>query len=498
VTLVTEAHRTLEVAERVQRIENGIVPDTPVWSLESDHRSTIAERMAYYRTPGLSLAVINHGDLEWARGYGVLEFAEASLPVTPEACFQACSISKHVAMLAALRLVQEGRLDLDEDVNRYLTSWKIPANGSWQPRITLRQLLGHTAGLTQNWYRGFRRAGPDEDLSAAETTPTLLQVLEGQPPANTPPVRVKLIPGSQYRYSGSHYSVVQQLLMDVTGMPFPDLMKQLVLDPLGMRSSSYDQSYPESHSRSAAVGHYAGGEQVHGKWRIMPEMAGAGLWTSAVDLAQVACELYRAHAGRPTRLLRKDVVDQALAPQLVEYFGLGVQLDGRGPSQRFGHGGDNIGYKCLSTTYVENGMGIIAMTNCDDGWWVIEEVTRAVAEEYAWPDYLPNHRLSTTTDPESYAGYVGDYEIALHATVTLHVLTMSGDQAAGTSPQLVLQAPGQEPLVLRPTKSDAAAIATFVADRLNSEVRFRKNEAGEVTELLLVQEQQEISAKKVR
>jgi CubicO group peptidase (beta-lactamase class C family) len=171
--------------------------------------------------------------------------------------------------------------------------------------------------------------------------------------------------------------------MDVTGKPFPDLMQQLVLDPLGMRNSSYNQGYPESHPESAAVGHYIGGEPVHGKWRVMPEMAGAGLWTSAVDLAEVACELYRAHAGRPTRLLQKDVVDQALAPLLVEYFGLGVQLEGRGTSQRFGHSGDNIGYKCLSATYVEQGMGIIALTNCDDGEWVIEEVVRALQRSTA-------------------------------------------------------------------------------------------------------------------
>jgi CubicO group peptidase (beta-lactamase class C family) len=495
---LTEPHRTLEIAERVQRIENGIIPDSSVWNLEPGLRTTIAERMAYYRTPGLSLAVVNHGDLEWARGYGVLEAGGSALPVTPETCFQACSISKHVTMLAALRLVQEGRLDLDEDVNQYLTSWKIPPNGSWQPKIALRQLLGHTAGLTQNWYRGFRRAGPGENPSAAEIIPTLLQVLDGQPPANTPPVRVKLVPGSQYRYSGSHYTVLQQLLMDVTGKPFPDLMQQLVLDPLGMRNSSYDQGYPESHPESAAVGHYVGGEPIYGKWRVMPEMAGAGLWTTAVDLAQVACELYQVHAGRPTRLLQKEVVDQALAPQLVEYFGLGLQLDGRGQSQRFGHGGDNIGYKCLSTTYVEQGMGIVALTNCDDGWSVIEEVVRAVAEEYAWPDYLPNHRLSTNVDPESYAAYVGDYEISLHSTVTLQVLSASGGEATDASSHLVLQAAGQQPLVLQPTKSDTATTATFVADGLNAEVRFTKNEAGEVTEMTLVQEQQETPAKKVR
>ena len=368
---MTQIQPTQAITERIGHIEKGIIPDSPLEPVGGRPPATIADRMAFYRTPGLSLAIINQGDLEWARSYGVLEAGGSSLPVTPETLFQACSISKHVTMLAVLRLVQEEVLDLDEDVNRYLTSWRIPANGSWQPRITLRQLLGHTAGLTQNWYRGFRRAGPGEAPSTAETAPTLLQVLEGQPPANTPPVRVKLVPGTQYRYSGSHYTVIQQLLMDVTGKAFPDLMQQLVLDPLEMRNSSYDQSYPETHPESAAVGHYIGGEPVHGKWRIMPEMAGAGLWTTAIDLAQVACELYRAHTGRPTRLLRKELVDQALAPQLEEHFGLGVQLDGSGESQRFGHSGDNIGYKCLSTTYVEQGMGVVALTNGDDGEWII-------------------------------------------------------------------------------------------------------------------------------
>jgi hypothetical protein len=280
-------------------------------------------------------------------------------------------------------------------------------------------------------------------------------------------------------------------------MPFPDLMQRLVLDPLEMRNSSYDQGYPESHPESAAVGHYIGGEPIRGKWRVIPEMAGAGLWTSAVDLAQVACELYRAHTGRPTRVLQKDVVDQALAPLLVEYFGLGIQLDGHRPSQRFGHGGDNIGYKCLSTTYVEQGMGVVAMTNCDDGWSVIEEVVRAVAQEYAWPDYLPNHRLSTIVDQESYAIYVGDYEITHHATVTLRVLTSSGVEAsADAAPLLVLQAPGEQPLTLRPAVSDTDATDIFVTEGLNAEVRFSKNEAGEVAGLTLVQEQQETSARK--
>jgi CubicO group peptidase (beta-lactamase class C family) len=294
---------TPEIAARISRIENGVTRDAPLRSQDTE-RVSLLERMGYYKTPGLSVAVINDGQLEWARGFGVLEAGDPT-PVTPDTIFQACSISKHVAMVGALSLVQDGALDLDEDINHYLTSWRLPANDAWQPCVTLRQLLAHTAGLTQNWYRGFRQGEP---------TPTLLQVLEGQPPANTPPIRAVLLPGSLFRYSGSHYSVLQQLMIDVSGAPFPDLMRELVFEPLNMRNSSYDQSYPNTRSGSVAVGHSIGGEPVHGKWRVIPEMAGAGLWTTPSDLALLAIEIQHAHAGRPTRFLTKALADQALAP----------------------------------------------------------------------------------------------------------------------------------------------------------------------------------------
>jgi hypothetical protein len=191
-------------------------------------------------------------------------------------------------------------------------------------------------------------------------------------------------------------------------------------------------------------------------------------------------------------LLQKGVADQALTPQLVEYFGLGLQLDGQ--PQRFGHGGDNIGYKCISTTYLEQGMGVVALTNCDDGQWVIEEVIRAVAAEYAWPGYLPNHRLSPLVNAESYPGYEGEYQISAHSSLNLQVVATAGS-ASDASTRLELRIPGQPPIVVSPTLSDTAG--TFVADELNVEVRFTKNEDGVVTGLTLVQEQQETEAKRV-
>jgi CubicO group peptidase (beta-lactamase class C family) len=162
------------VEARVQRVLGGLLPETAVRNRYGPPAS-LTDRMAYYNTPGVSIAVVNDGRIEWARGIGVRERGRPG-PVTERTLFQAGSISKPIFALAVMRLVQEGRLDLDEDVNRYLTSWKVPANDAWQPQVTLRQLLGHSAGLTVHGFPG---------NGFEETLPSLVQVLNGEPPANT-------------------------------------------------------------------------------------------------------------------------------------------------------------------------------------------------------------------------------------------------------------------------------------------------------------------------
>ncbi len=149
------------------------------------------------------MAVIHQTQLELAQDYGVGDAGKLD-PVTPDSLFQACSISKAVAAVATLRLVDSGRIDLDVDVDNYLDSWNVPPNGGWQPRITLRQLLSHTAGATGPWYPGYH---PDQQI------PTPLDILQGEKPANTPGVRVNVLPGSRYRYAGGGYCIVQQRIV---------------------------------------------------------------------------------------------------------------------------------------------------------------------------------------------------------------------------------------------------------------------------------------------
>ena len=178
---------------------------------------------------GVSIAVIHRGQIEWARGFGFA--VEGGALMSTDTLLQAGSISKPLAAMTALRLVQQGKLSLDTDVNQTLTSWKIPASKAAADKpVTLRELLNHTAGTTVHGFPGYANA---------ETVPTLIQVLNGQKPANTPAIVVEAEAGSRWNYSGGGYTIVQQLLVDTARMPFPKLLHDSVLNAIGMKHSSY-------------------------------------------------------------------------------------------------------------------------------------------------------------------------------------------------------------------------------------------------------------------
>jgi CubicO group peptidase (beta-lactamase class C family) len=142
-----------------------------------------------------------------------------------------------VTAVAVLRLVEQGKLNLDADVSQYLRSWKLPANRfTEQKAVTLRELLSHTAGATIHGFKGY---------AAGQTVPTLVQVLNGEKPANSPPVTIDFVPGTKFRYAGGGYAIIQQILIDVTGESFPELIHEVVLQPLHMTHSAFQQAIPE-------------------------------------------------------------------------------------------------------------------------------------------------------------------------------------------------------------------------------------------------------------
>lgn len=374
--------------------------------------ATLAERMDRLGVSGVSVAVIDGGELAWEQGYGVTH--EGGPPVTPGTIFQACSISKHVAALGAMRLVGDGVLDLDQDVNAYLRSWRLPGNGDWQPRVTVRQVLSHTAGLSWNWFPGHL---PGEPL------PTLPQILAGVTPANTPPVRVVDVPGVRHLYSGASYAVLQQVMTDVTGMPFTDLMRTLVFEPLAMADSSYDVAFPDTRPGGVAVGHHTGGEPLAGGWRRIPAAAGAGLWTTPGDLARVAMEIQR-----PT-LLAPELVTQMLTPPADGGYALGVEVGGTGPGRRFGHSGGNVGYSCLSLSCVAGGKGAVVMTNGERGATLVFSLFTEIEREYRWPPVDAPPPAPAAGDCAGTYRLRPDHEITVRAGAAGLELVMPGQPA---------------------------------------------------------------------
>ena len=359
---------------RIARVERGISGSLQVQGKAAEY-FTILERLEHYDVPGVSVAVLDSGRIAWARGYGVKDVTTGE-PVLPETLFQAASISKPLTAMAALKLVEEGLLDLDAPVNQYLKSWRLPENGFTEEQpVTLRHLLTHTGGTTVHGFPGYAVGDP-----VATTT----EVLDGSAPANTLPVRVDTIPGSLWRYSGGGYTIVQQLLVDVTGKPFPELMRELVLEPAAMPMSSYAQPLPSGRESYAATAHLSDGTPVEGKWHIYPEMAAAGLWTNPTELAQLARDVQGSYRGEAGRILSPEMTRAQLTQGMGGY-GLGFGVQGEGPSAQFSHGGSNHGFKAQFLAFMEGGRGVFIMTNGDQGAALAQEIALAVAREYGWP-----------------------------------------------------------------------------------------------------------------
>ncbi|QSQ28494.1 serine hydrolase [Pyxidicoccus parkwayensis] len=363
-------------AARIARVESGLAP-VEIPGEKEPRRLSLQQWMELYKIPGVSVAVFEKGALVWAKGYGVKQTG-GTAPVTPDTLFQAASISKPVTALAAVHYVEAGKWSLDENINDKLISWKLPENEYTQTeKVTLRRLLSHSAGTTVHGFPGY---------AVTEPLPTVPQILDGAKPANTAPVRVDLVPGTKTRYSGGGITLVQLMMTDQLKKPFPRIMRETVLAPLGLKHSTYEQPLPAALAPMAASGTYFGGTPVEGKWHVYPEMAAAGLWTTPSDLSRIAIEVSKAKAGKSTRVMSQAMAKQMLTKQS-ESFGLGFALQA---GDDFGHGGSNEGFQCVLTAFSDSGSGVAIMTNSDSGFLLLDRLTAAVAAEYGWKSYVPH------------------------------------------------------------------------------------------------------------
>jgi CubicO group peptidase (beta-lactamase class C family) len=358
----------------------------PPFPVEGGESWPVEERLRFYNVPGVSIAVVDGGRVVFAKGYGFAD-VEKQRPVTTDTLFLAGSVSKPVTAMAAIDLVERGKLPLDADVNTLLRTWQLPSNElTAKTPVTLRHLFSHSGGTTVYGFPGYLR---DEPL------PTTRQVLEGTPPANTPPVRVDLAPNTKFRYSGGGTTIAQLALAETQRESFPSLMRRLVLEPLGMRASTYENPLPPSKHARAATGYRPAGRAVPGGWHVYPEMAAAGLWTNPSELARVVVEFGDALAGRPSRVLSIDGARLMLTPRFptgsTTQVGIGFFLDDRGT---FGHDGSDEGFITRLVASKDGRHGVIIMANSDASGPLLGEIERGVARAYGWQGHLPPLRAT--------------------------------------------------------------------------------------------------------
>lgn len=392
--------KTIEL--RINNIENSLLEfKSPKEALQGNNRNVVdlrnlKERMEFYKVPGLSVAVINDFRIDWAKSYGILKNG-SDIKVNTTSYFEAASTTKLLTATITLHFVEKGLLNLDNNVNDYLKTWKIPENELIKDtKVTLRLLLTHQSGMNR----------PDGGFSR-EGDPTIVQTLNGEYPATNDPAVIEYIPGTEWQYSNFGYIVIQLMLEDVLGKPISQIAKEVVFDPLGMNFSTLQYPLPQTKEENEAFPHDEEGI-AHEPVMDIHAVGHAGLMTTPSDLAKFTLELMLAYKGKSEKILSQSMaqrlftnetdIDPSMMFGLEVSEGLGVFLQGIDDYLSFYHpGGNSPGSECWLIGYPETGQGAIIMANGAQGSLLAMELIPAISDEYNWPIFpeLPKDKIDT-------------------------------------------------------------------------------------------------------
>src|SRR5688572_8649129 len=449
-----------ELQGRISQVEEGLAGMIRVEG-EDEVKWTIEERMAHYKVPGLSIAVVKDYQLDWAKGYGEADVSEHR-KVTEETVFQAASISKSLNAVGLLKLAQDGKIDLSSDINNYLTAWKFPYDdASKGKKISVANLLSHTAGLSVHGFRGY---------GSYEPIPTVVDIMDGKSPANSDAIRSMFEPGLRVQYSGGGTTISQLIVTDITHTPYDVFMSTNVLTPLSMDNSFFTQPPPQSKRSVLATAYHGDGSEVKGKFHVYPEQAAAGLWTNPTDLSKYIIETQLSMEGKSAKVLNQSFTNTRLTPYL-EQAGLGIFIRKIGNNDYFEHGGANEGFRCIYMGSMKGGNGIVVMVNSDNGL-ILQEVVNSVFSVYGWDEFKPVTKKIVALTPQQWKSLEGLYELESDKNVHL--------QFTSENDKLILKQSwdGKE------ITFEAESEVEFFCRDFDFPLKFTKNERGEATKVL--------------
>jgi len=447
-----------DLQSRIKQVEENLAGTIRV---EGQGKWTLEERMAYYKVPGLSMAVVKDYQLDWAKAYGQADVSEHR-KATEVTLFQAASISKSLNAVGVLKLAQDGKIDLSSDINTYLTEWKFPYDDvSKGKKITIANLLSHTAGLSVHGFRGYE---PDEPL------PTIVETLDGKKPANSEAVRSMFEPGLRREYSGGGTTITQLIVTDITHIPYDEFMSTNVLTPLGMDNSFFTQPPPQTKGYVLATAYREDGSEVKGKFHIYPEQAAAGLWTNPTDLSKYIIEAQLSLEGKSAKVLTQSFTNTRLTPYLDEA-GLGIFIHKVGNNGYFEHSGGNEGFRCIYMGSMKGGNGVVVMVNSDNGM-ILQEIVNSVFSVYGWDEFESITKKIVVLTPRQWKSLDGLYE--LEGDKNLHL------QFTSENDKLILKQDwdGKE------ITFEAESEVEFFCRDFPFPLKFTKNAQGESTQVL--------------
>lgn len=336
------------------------------------------------------------------KAYGVAD-ASTGEKVSTETLFQIASIGKVITALAALQLVKDKKITLDEDVNNKLRSWKVADNKfTIKEKVTLRRLLSHSAGFNDDY--GF--AG----YSVTDSIPALISIIKAQPPANNKKaLLVNYVPGTRMRYSGAGFLIIQQIVEDITGMSFTDYVEKEVFNKLNLQFSTYNYFPDRIEGLKIARGHDENGKiDTKEKYHVYPESAAAGFWSTPGDIARVLIEMQQEYKGTSEKILNQQLLDSMLTPQFqVNDRGLGIALKGSERVEGFWHAGQNAGFNSLMYASTKTGQGAVVTLNSDGDIDLAVEIIRSIANENKW-SYMQT-RLAIRESADTLNERIGSY-----------------------------------------------------------------------------------------
>lgn len=387
--------------DKIAAVENHLMP--AVQFADSVYRHfNIYDRMKTYDVPSVSIAVIYNGKIEWIKAYGMADIASGK-KATTRTLYQAASISKSINAVSVMRLVRDKRLSLNADIREYLKTWKLPENEySAGRKITLKNLLSHTAGISVGGFNGYKRK---------DSLPGINQILDGLPPANSEAIKPILFPGSKFLYSGGGTVITRKIIEDITDIGYAEVIRQTVLDPLHMNRSSYAQPLPAKW-QDAATAYDNDSKEIPSKYTLNPELAPDGLWTTPADLAKFIIAIQQCLKGSYNSFLDSAITKLMLTPVLdSSTAALGFFIVNKGGEKYFQHAGSNVGYKSNFYGSFKNGGGVVVMINCDK-YDIIPEIINSVAVTYHWNEfYQPELKRLVRVADTVLDKYTGEYSL---------------------------------------------------------------------------------------